>query len=88
MKRIGPWLKERRQNAGKSQLDTAYETYVSVETIRSIEKGHIYPRMNHFEKLCGLFGVRPIDYYAQSESPTLESDASPSSTSKKDVSGS
>lgn len=63
MKDIGQWLKDRRIASGKTQLDTSYDTYISVETIRAIEKGKIYPRTNHFEKLCIFFGVEPGDYY-------------------------
>lgn len=71
MKRIGQWLKQQRLKAGISQLDTAYEAYVSVETLRAIEKGDIYPRTNHFEKLCSLFGVNPGDYYNSSSTPKV-----------------
>lgn len=67
MKDIGQWLKDQRIASGKSQLDTSYDTYISVETIRAIEQGKIYPRTNHFEKLCVIFGVSPADYYNRLE---------------------
>lgn len=77
MKLIGQWLKKQRLEAGKSQLDAAMDSFVSVDTIRKIENGSIYPRTNHFEKLCRLFRVSPLEYYLDAEAP--EADSEPTS---------
>lgn len=75
MKKIGQWLKDCRRASGKSQLDTSYDTYISLDTIRAIENGKIYPRTNHFEKLCAVFGVTPSEYY-KADAPNEDSQPS------------
>lgn len=85
MKFIGQWLKKNRIAAGKTQLDVAYEAYISVDTVRRIEDGSIYPRLNHFEKLCEQIGMTPIDYYQACLDAKKESGENIAFPPKKDV---
>lgn len=50
-------LRGARVDAGFTQEQAAEELEVAVSTLRNWETGRTYPKQQHIEKLCALYGV-------------------------------
>lgn len=62
---FGKKLKIARKRNGLSQNDLAHKLHVTPTTINFYEKGHAYPTLDKFTKICTILDVCP-DYFLSS----------------------